>query len=161
MHNPKHISRNIHQFILPSGLSIAHQELLRLRLINYRRGLSEVLASLEHEFGQSLGVVSHLFAVWKVVAGRNESFSFFVLLTCCWWISAGKQTMIKRNELVKLTGLSVSQCSKHLHAALIAGYLAHYRSRRHYYLTAAGSRYIEKFFEECFSMVLAMYDESQ
>jgi len=145
---------------MPSGLSIAHQELLRLRLKDYRRGLSVVLASLEHEYGQSLGVVSHLFAMWKVVAGRKESFSMYVLLMCCWWISAGKQTMIKRNELVKLTGLSASQCSKHLHAALIAGHLAHYRSRRHYHLTDAGSRYIQGFFKECFSVVLDLYDKN-
>ena len=161
MHNPRHISRKIPGLILPSNLSVSHQELIRYRYREIRGVLAVVLVSLEQEFGQSLGVVSHLFTVLKVITARNESLSFYSILICCWWISAGHQTMINRAQLMKLTGISRAQCSNILAQLFKCGYLARYRSHRHYYLTDAGSRYIQGFFKECFSVVLDLYDNSQ
>jgi len=160
MHNPRHIRERIPELIPPSGLSGHSLELLRYRIREYRGVLSVVLVALEQEYGQSLGVVSHLFAVWRVVAGRGHNMSYYVVLTCVWWISRGQQTMIRRSELVRLTGLSTRQVAEHLQKALKAGYLAKYRSNRHYYLTASGSRYIDEFYKDVFSVVLAMYDDN-
>ena len=68
--------------------------------------------------------------------------------------------MIRRSQLVKLTGLSTDNVARSLHKARKAGYLAKYRSNRHYSLTTSGTRYIEGFYAEVFAVVLAMYDNN-
>jgi len=117
--------------------------------------------SLEQEFGQSLGVVSHLFVVWRVVAERGQAFSYYVVLICCWWLSLGQQTMIKRSEVVKLTGLSARTVFNHLQTAFRAGYLSRYRSRGHYYLSVAGSEHMREFFDVVLAAVVDLYDDNK
>lgn len=160
MRTLKQIPQRIPELIVPVPLSPSSKELFRSRLKEYRKQLSVVLVSLEQEFGQSLGVVSHLFAVWRVVAERRESFSYYVVLVCCWWLTQGNKR-IKRSDIVKLTGLGISQCSNHLHTALGAGYLEQHRSRQHYRLTNAGSEYIKEFFSAVLVAVLDLYDDNQ
>ncbi len=69
--------------------------------------------------------------------------------------------MITRRELVKLTGVSRAQYSNVLAKLVKRGYLAPYRSKRHYYLTSVGSRYIDEFYRDVFDVVLAMYDDNE
>ena len=161
MHDPRHIPKRIPLLIPPSGLSGRSQELLSYRMKEFRVALSVVLVALEQEFGQSIGVASHLFAVWKVTASKGDNMSWWVVLTCIWWLSKGRQTMIKRSEVVKLTGLSTDNVARSLYRALKSGYLAKYRSNRHYYLTGSGTRYIEGFYRDVFAVVLALYDDNE
>lgn len=160
MHNPRAIPQTIPLFeIFDSKPSPFTKDLFRSRLKKYRQGLAMVLVSLEQEFGQSLGVVSHLFAVWRMITtSRKDNMSYYVLLTCCWWLTLHHNKMIKRSEVVKQTGLSLTQCSQHLRKAITAGYLSH--TKQYYYLTDRGSRFMNEFFAECFSVVLDLYDEN-
>ena len=162
MRKPRQIPARIPQLTLPVPLSPSSYELFRSRLKEYRRLLSVVLVSLEQEYGQSIGVVSHLFIVWRVVVvERRQPFSYYVVLICCWWLSLGRKSVIKRSEVMKFTGLSASQCTKHLHKAFRAGYLGRYSSDRHYYITPLGAKHINEFFGVVLDAVMDLYDNNK
>ena len=161
MRKPKRISERIPQLIVPVTLSPSSYELYRLRLREYRKGLSVVLVSLEQEFGQSVGVVSHLFVVWRVLAAKRIQPSYAVVLICCWWMSKGQKVMIKRSEVMIFTGLSIDTCGKHLQRACREGLIIQYRSKRDYYLSHAGAEYINQLFVTVLDAIIDMYDDNK
>ena len=161
MHDPRKISAVIPQLILPVTLSGHSKSLYRSRLREYRGGLSVVLMTLEQEFGQSIGVLSHLFAVWRAVSLQGFTMPFAVVLTCCWWLELHGHKMIKHSEIIKYTGISHRQCSLMLSQAVKRGYLRRYASQRQYYFTVAGRAAVNDLFAQCFAVVLDLYDDNQ
>ncbi len=162
MQHPRRIPIVIPDPALPGGASSPFsKELLRSLLRKQRSVLSVVLTSLEREFGQSVGVVSHLFCVWKVLAERKISPALFVVQVCCWWLNLHRGRKIRAAHICRLTGLHRNTVDIYLHKLLAAGSVDKLPGLRGFVLTEAGNMRTNELFRAVYSAVLDLYDEGQ
>ena len=123
--------------------------------------LAVVLAALEREFGQGVGVVSHLFALWRVLNDRLLSPSLFVVLVCCWWISLETaRGRISPLRVCELTGISLRQVNNLMAELREAGSLVRLPRREGYTITKAGAQRVQDIFRQFYNVVLSLYEKT-